>query len=121
MAELKPFKGRVIIITGAAQGIGGAVARYVAARGAIVSLSDISGETVQATAQRIRDEYPESEALGHRIDVCDEEAVQKWVEGVKKQFGRVDGCVNSAGTSLSATLPLTTSRRSCSCSIICYR
>ena len=99
MADPKPLKGKVILITGAGQGHGMAVAQYVAARGAIVSLSDIVEERVKATAQRIREEHPGSEALGHRVDVCDEDSVRHWVEGVKKQFGRINGCVNNAGTS----------------------
>ena len=109
MADPKPLKDKVILITGAAQGHGEAVARYVAARGAIVSLSDITGDAVKATAQRIRGEYPESEALGHHVDVCNDDSVRNWVEGVKKQFGRINGCVNNAGTSLSSLIIATQS------------
>ena len=97
MADPKPLKYKVILITGAGRGHGETVARYLAAHGAIVSLSDIEENTVKATAQSIREKYPDSEALGHRVDVCDDDGVRNWVEGVKKQFGRINGCVNNAG------------------------
>lgn len=97
MAEVNPLKNKVILITGAGQGIGAALAKYVADRGAIVSLSDISGDTVKAVEQSIRDEDPEFQGLSQIVDVCDPGSVKRWVEETKNQFGRIDGCVNSAG------------------------
>lgn len=97
MAEVKPLKNKVILITGAGQGIGAAVARYIAARGAIVSLSDIVGEGVKAVEQELRDKDPEFQGWSQTVDVCDPDSVKKWVEETKSKFGRIDGAVNSAG------------------------
>lgn len=100
MAETKPLDGKVILITGAGQGIGEATAKYLAARGAILSLSDISEATVTAVGQSIRGQYPESKAISQVVDVCNHAAVQQWVEETKKRFGQIDGCVNNAGEQL---------------------
>ncbi|EMR65256.1 putative short chain dehydrogenase family protein [Eutypa lata UCREL1] len=107
MAEVKPLKDKVILITGAGQGIGAALAKYVADRGAIVSLSDISGDTVKAVEQSIRDEDPEFQGLSQIVDVCDPGSVKRWVEETKNEFGRIDGCVNSAGILQKEIVPLT--------------
>ena len=97
MADTKPHKDKVILITGAGQGVGEGTARYLAARGAILSLSDITEKTVTAVAQSLRDEFPESQAVSHVVDVRDPAAVKTWVEATKERFGRIDGCVNNAG------------------------
>ena len=109
MADTKPLKDKVILITGAGQGIGESTARYLAARGAILSLSDISKTTVDAVAQSIRDEFPDSLAFSQVVDVRDPAAVKGWVDMTKERFGRINGCVNNAGEQL------------CYCSLCCDR
>ncbi len=99
MADPKPLKDKVVLVTGAAQGIGAAVAKYIAARGAIVSMSDILGEGVKAIEQSIRDEYTDFRGLSQVVDISDPDSVRKWVEETKQRFGRIDGCVNNAGSS----------------------
>ncbi|KAK7745094.1 hypothetical protein SLS62_009958 [Diatrype stigma] len=107
MAEVKPLKNKVILITGAGQGIGAAVARYIAARGAIVSLSDIVADRVKAVEQQLRDRDAEFQGLSQAVDVCDPDSVKKWVEETKSQFGRIDGAVNSAGVLQKEVVSLT--------------
>lgn len=97
MAEGKPLKDKVILITGAGQGLGAATAKYLAARGAIVSISDISEPTIKVVEQSLRDEYPESRPISYVVDVRDSISVKKWVDETKERFGRIDGCVNNAG------------------------
>ncbi|KAI0008082.1 3-alpha--hydroxysteroid dehydrogenase [Xylariaceae sp. FL0662B] len=97
MANPLPLKDKVILITGAAQGIGEVTSKYLAARGAVLSLSDISGEKLQAARQRITESFPVSKVMTTIVDICDPNMVEEWVTRTKAEFGRIDGCVNSAG------------------------
>ena len=84
------FKDRVAVVTGAASGIGEAVARRLASEGAEVVLFD----TNQAALKRV------SEACGAPfkvVDVGDERAVERSLEEVGGEHGRLDIMVNSAG------------------------
>ncbi|KAI1631110.1 hypothetical protein F4809DRAFT_658500 [Biscogniauxia mediterranea] len=58
MASFLPLKNKIICITGAAQGIGQGIARYVAARGAHLSLADISDAKLKATARGLSEAAP---------------------------------------------------------------
>ncbi|HEX4892844.1 MAG TPA: SDR family oxidoreductase [Hyphomicrobiaceae bacterium] len=88
---------RVVVITGAASGIGAACARAFAATGATVVLADRNIDEARAVA---------GELNGHPvpIDVGDEESVNTATADVMRAFGRVDVLVNSAGV-LQRTLP----------------
>ena len=97
MAEAKPLKDKIILITGAGQGLGAATAKYLAARGAIVAIADISEPTIKAVEQSLRNEYPESRPVSYVVDVRDSGSVKKWIDETKERFGRIDGCVNNAG------------------------
>jgi NADP-dependent 3-hydroxy acid dehydrogenase YdfG len=99
MAEAKPFTGKVILITGAASGIGQATATYLAARGATLSLCDISSSRLEVVEKAVRDSFAGTQVLTHTVDVCDPKQVEEWVLASKEKFGKIDGCVNSAGNS----------------------
>jgi NAD(P)-dependent dehydrogenase (short-subunit alcohol dehydrogenase family) len=86
------FEGRVAIVTGAATGIGKAIAQKLAAEGAVVVLADI------ADAEPVARELCAggARALAVRTDVADEHAVQALVEHTMGQFGQIDIVVNNA-------------------------
>lgn len=88
MAELE---GKCALVTGAANGIGLAVAEDLAARGAKVLLGDLNEEAGQAAAGRI------AGALFQRADVSSREQCQALVERAKREWGRLDILVNNAG------------------------
>lgn len=94
MANPKPFQGKVICITGAAQGIGLATAEYLAVRGATLSLCDLSFERHSST---VTDLVFGSDTMKMYADVCDPETVKAWIEATVEKFGKLDGCVNNAG------------------------
>ena len=71
--------GRVVIVTGAAQGIGEATARLIAERGAVVVMADANAERGEAAAAHIRAEGRVAEFVG--LDVRDATAVEALVEG----------------------------------------
>ena len=89
------FKDRVVIVTGAASGIGRAVARRFAEEGAAVALLDCDGEHGLVVAQEIRaaggvcEFYP--------TDVASKENVVSTVQAVLRRFQRIDHLVNNAG------------------------
>lgn len=86
---------RIIIITGAAQGIGNAIARGFAGQGAQVVIADRHGSQAAAAALG---------GMGVDTDVADPASVDAMVAAVMARFGRIDGLVNNAGI-FTALLP----------------
>ena len=89
------FEGRVSIVTGASQGIGETIASDLAREGARVVLVDIQKDKLEAVAGRIRESG--GTAACHEADVARLEDATRVVEGVLKDFGRIDHLVNNAG------------------------
>ena len=87
--------GRVAIVTGAAQGIGAATARRLAADGARVALADLNQAGCETVGAGIVEAGGESLALS--CDVSDAEAVQRMVDATVERFGQLDILVNNAG------------------------
>jgi len=87
---------RIAIITGAASGIGRALAGALAARGDTVVLADIDGDGADRAAREVPREG-EGTATAAAVDVRDAAAVQALVDGTRQQHGRVDMMVNNAG------------------------
>ncbi len=85
-------ENRIALVTGAAQGIGAAVARRLAAGGAKVALLDVNEQAVTATAAEIG-----SNAIGVAADVSQRDQVQAAVDRVIEQFGGLHILVNNAG------------------------
>lgn len=89
------FKEKVIIITGAAGGIGKAVALQVMREGGSVVLSDLKSEPLQEIATEIESMGGEVETIAH--DICDPETGKKLAQLAMERFGRIDGLVPCAG------------------------
>ena len=88
--------GRVALVTGAASGIGRAIALQLAREGAMVSVADINLEGARAVAQEI--EGSNGKALAIKCDVRKEKQVGKAVKETEERLGNVGILVNCAGT-----------------------
>jgi 3-oxoacyl-[acyl-carrier protein] reductase len=87
--------GKIALVTGAAQGIGKAVALLLAQNGADIVVSDINLEKAEETAKEIQGLGRKAQAV--RVDVATLGDVEKMVEAILAQFGKVDILVNNAG------------------------
>ncbi|TQL40398.1 rhamnulose-1-phosphate aldolase/alcohol dehydrogenase [Homoserinimonas aerilata] len=105
MPAPKPLASRIALVTGAASGIGKAIATRLAAEGACVVIADLDLEKAQAAAAELGGT---DVAIGIKADVTDERAVQAAVDATVLAFGGLDLVVNNAGLSLSKSLLETT-------------
>ncbi|PYI39046.1 bifunctional rhamnulose-1-phosphate aldolase/short-chain dehydrogenase [Arthrobacter psychrolactophilus] len=97
----KSHATRIALVTGAASGIGKAIATRLAAEGACVVIADLNLEAAQAVALELGG--PDV-AVGIQADVTDETAVQGAVDAAVLAFGGLDLVVNNAGLSISKPL-----------------
>jgi 3-oxoacyl-[acyl-carrier protein] reductase len=93
------LEGRAAVVTGAAQGLGYAIAELFAAHGARVVLGDINGDAAARAAERLG-----AEAIGVACDVTDPDRVEELVRSCARAFGRLDVMVNNAGITRDATM-----------------
>jgi NAD(P)-dependent dehydrogenase (short-subunit alcohol dehydrogenase family) len=88
---MQDFKGKVAVVTGAASGIGRAIAERCASEGMRVVLADVEAGALADAAKAIHGSTP------YRVDVSDAAAVEKMAEDVYRDFGAVHLLVNNAG------------------------
>src|ERR671912_2182509 len=105
MPKPKTHATRIALVTGAASGIGKAIAVRLAAEGACVVIADLDAEKAQAAAEEIGNS---DVAVGLAADVTNAAAVQAAVDAAVLAFGGIDLVVNNAGLSLSRSLLDTT-------------
>ncbi|MFD1811641.1 acetoin reductase [Rhodococcus gannanensis] len=97
-----PLENKIALITGAAQGIGRAIAKRLAADGAHIAVADID----MAGAQRVVDELTETgrRAVALKCDVSEQESVHLAVRECEDSLGGLDIMINNAG--VAQVLPL---------------
>ena len=95
MEEGLKLTGRVALVTGAAQGIGKAVALLLARNGADIVVSDINLEKAEETANEINSIG--RKALAVKVDVANWNDVEQMVEVILEKFAKIDILVNNAG------------------------
>jgi len=88
------LNGKVALVTGAASGIGHAIAKRYVEAGGRVAIADLNVEGAAAAAKEIGDE---TSAIGIGMDVAKEDQVNAGVERTVKAFGRIDILVSNAG------------------------
>jgi len=101
-AEVLSLEGRVVVVTGAGRGIGEATSRLMARAGAHVALIDRDAAGVTHTAEAIG--LQGGEALPFTNDITDSFAVERTLDRVIEEWGRLDVLVNNAGALHEAPL-----------------
>ena len=89
------LKDRVVIVTGAASGIGKAIAKAYAEEGAKLALADINLDGLKALKKELN-----TEVYVEKTDITNEKACKTFIENVAKTYGRIDVLINNAGTAL---------------------
>ncbi|MHB1628544.1 MAG: bifunctional rhamnulose-1-phosphate aldolase/short-chain dehydrogenase [Bacilli bacterium] len=100
----RELTGRVALITGAARGIGAAIAERFAQEGAVVVLGDRLVEDAVEMAEKIQMQYGPRSALAVPLDVTDEIQVTQAVEQIVSQYGGIDILVSNAGIAPTGAL-----------------
>ena len=90
---------KIAIITGAASGIGKAIAERFVAEGAWVAIADLNADAASATATELNAKGP-GKAMGVAMDVTSEQAVNDGVAAVAKAWGGVDILISNAGVQI---------------------
>ncbi len=98
---MTPSPQKVALVTGAARGIGLAVAKRFLAEGWRVALLDIEGELLWKSVETLA---AAGDTLGLHCDVSDARAVASAIAEIERRFGRLDALVNNAGVAVFAPL-----------------
>lgn len=94
---MSSFEGKVVAITGAASGIGLALAKLLASRGASLALADVQQAALDKAASEIKSSSSKAKVIGTVVDVRSNQAVDDWIHSTVKEFGKLDGAANLAG------------------------
>ncbi|MCJ7691242.1 MAG: SDR family NAD(P)-dependent oxidoreductase, partial [Clostridiaceae bacterium] len=89
------FDGKVVLVTGAAQGIGKATALKFASEGAKLVLCDVKVESLSSISEELKE--MNAEFLNYAVNVVDRVQIQDMVTDVVSKLGKIDVLINNAG------------------------
>jgi 3-oxoacyl-[acyl-carrier protein] reductase len=95
LADFASLKGRVVIITGAGQGIGKVFAQAFARCGAIAVIAERNAASGEAVAREIAE--AEGQALAITTDVSQQDSIDTMIAATEERYGRIDILINNAG------------------------
>lgn len=98
----RSVSGRVVLVTGAASGMGRATAHLFADEGAFVAVTDLDLSSVEKVVEEIRSSG--GTATGWVLDVTDRQRIREVVAEIAVELGEIDILVNNAGIVISASL-----------------
>ncbi|HEU4427750.1 MAG TPA: SDR family NAD(P)-dependent oxidoreductase [Myxococcota bacterium] len=101
---MRNLAGRVAAVTGAASGLGRALAVALAREGMQVAISDVNEVALAETARQAAAARSGTRITSARVDVADRAAVHAWADRVAAEHGGVHMVVNNAGVGLGATI-----------------
>jgi len=101
---LKRVRGAVAVITGAASGMGQALARNLGAAGCNLALADVDEAGLEHSCRSILADHPGLRVTGHRVDVADEGQMEAFAAAVLREHGGVNLLFNNAGVAASGFL-----------------
>ncbi len=104
MPKPRPLSGKIALVTGSAGGIGKAIARKLAAEGAVVVLNDIHSERLESARDEFHSLFGKDSVATAVLDVTSEQSIREAFKTVALAFGGVDIIVNNAGISISKPL-----------------
>ncbi len=97
---MRTLDDKVVVVTGAASGIGRALALHLAGRGSLLALSDVDETGLAETVDLVKAAGVREVRADH-LDVADRDAVAAYATAVADQFGRVNVVINNAGVALA--------------------
>lgn len=97
------ISGKIAIVTGAARGIGAAIAEYLSSEGASLVIADINGHAAELMADKLKSFG--KKAIAIQVDVSKEDSVLSMVNKTVEEFGQIDILVNNAGVLNSDPVP----------------
>jgi NAD(P)-dependent dehydrogenase (short-subunit alcohol dehydrogenase family) len=98
----RKLEGRVAVLTGAATGIGRALASRLAGEGAALCLADINSDALEETARALASSG--ASVSTHVVNVADDGQVETFAREVEERHGRADVLINNAGVALHGTV-----------------
>ena len=97
---MKNLNDKVVVITGAAGGMGREMAIQAAQQGALLAISDWNDDALNETADLCK-QAGGKRVRADKVDVSDREAMKTWAASVAEEFGRVNMVINNAGVTVT--------------------
>ncbi|HEX5554106.1 MAG TPA: SDR family oxidoreductase [Chitinophagaceae bacterium] len=99
---MEKIKGKVILITGGAQGLGKAICQVLACEDNTILIADLQYEKATEVIRTVREKG--CQGLAYTVDLCNEQSIAETIQSIKEKFGRLDVLINNAGVDVTKSV-----------------